>query len=151
MRSQVHTNIDVDRTVFSNFVLWLPRFFYYWTGVTPLILFVKRGEYGLAARMFAGMAYYASVLALVCWIVDWRFCVAYFVYPLCESASFLGAIAYLWHGFVEPSDPTNQYINSITILDGKDNIFNEDYHVVHHHAPQVNCGMRCGVRREWAR
>lgn len=31
-----------------------------------------------------------------------------------------------------PSDPSNHYVNSVTILDGHDNIWNEDYHVVHH-------------------
>ena len=39
------------------------------------------------------------------------------------------------HAFVDPKDPTNQYVNSVTILDGMDNIWNEDYHVVHHHSP----------------
>lgn len=47
-------------------------------------------------------------------------------------------IAYLWHSFVEPDDPTNQYINSITIVNGFDNVWNEDYHVVHHHAVGVH-------------
>lgn len=134
----VHTNLDFDRTIFSNYVTWLPRFFLYWTGITPLIIFVKRRELGLAFSLSMGMIYYWLVLYSVWCYVDLVFCLAYFVYPLCESAAFLGAIAYLWHGFVDPSDPSNQYINSITIVNGKDNIFNEDYHVVHHHAPSVH-------------
>ena len=63
---------------------------------------------------------------------------AYMLYPFLESASFLGMIAYLWHAFSEESDPTNQYINCITIVRGGNNVWNEDYHVVHHHEPNVH-------------
>ena len=39
-----------------------------------------------------------------------------------QAMTFLGSIAYLWHGFVDPADPSNQYINSMTIIDGLDNV-----------------------------
>jgi hypothetical protein len=45
---------------------------------------------------------------------------------------------YLWHAFSEEADPTNQYINSITIVRGGNNVWNEDYQVVHHHEPNVH-------------
>lgn len=48
------------------------------------------------------------------------------------------AISYLWHAFVEESDPGNQYVNSVTILGGHYNVWNEDFHVVHHHAPNTH-------------
>jgi fatty acid desaturase len=135
----VHTNIDVDRTYFPNYILWLPRFFYYWTGVSPLAIFLKRAEHVFALRILAGQLWWLGFVALTRYATGgWMFGVAYVVYPMAESIAFLGSMAYLWHGYVEPSDPTNQYINSITILDGQDNIFNEDYHVVHHHAPFVH-------------
>jgi len=134
----VHTNIDLDRTVFSSYVTYWPRFFYYWTGVSPMVLFLKRGEYGFAKVLGQGMTYYYCVGMLLCYKVGWQFAAAYWLYPLMESCTFLGMIAYLWHGFVEPSDPGNQYVNSITILNGGDNVWNEDYHVVHHHAVGVH-------------
>eukprot|EP00931_Biecheleriopsis_adriatica_P064127 TRINITY_DN38966_c0_g1_i1.p1 TRINITY_DN38966_c0_g1~~TRINITY_DN38966_c0_g1_i1.p1 ORF type:complete len:459 (-),score=64.86 TRINITY_DN38966_c0_g1_i1:69-1325(-) len=134
----VHTNIDVDRTQFSSYVLWLPRFLLYYSGVSSLALFLKRRDYNNARAVFYDQVYFLSVGALLTYMVDFKFCLVYFVYPFLESCSFLGLIAYLWHGFVEPDDPTNQYINSITILNGHDNVWNEDYHVVHHHAPHVH-------------
>lgn len=134
----VHTNIDLDRTVFSSYVLYWPRFFYYWTGVSPMVLFLKRGEYGLAKTLAQGMIYYYGTGALLAYYIGWQFALAYWLYPLLESLTFLGMIAYLWHSFVEPSDPGNQYVNSITILNGFDNIWEEDYHVVHHHAVGVH-------------
>ena len=89
------------------------------------MLFLKRGEYVFAKQIGAGMfVYYA--LGLMIWVkVDFTFFFFYWVYPLFEAISFLGIIAYLWHSFVDPDDDSNQYINSITILRGKDNIWNE--------------------------
>jgi len=63
---------------------------------------------------------------------------AYLIFPHCECFLFFSGISYLWHAFVDPKDPTNQYVNSVTILNGNDNIWNEDYHVVHHHSPNTH-------------
>uniref|UniRef100_A0A7S2EMX2 Fatty acid desaturase domain-containing protein n=1 Tax=Trieres chinensis TaxID=1514140 RepID=A0A7S2EMX2_TRICV len=134
----VHTNMDVDRTDPSSFVLWLPRFILYWTGVSPAVLFWKRGESALLRGLLCGMAYYYALGALVWRTTGTTFWLAYFVYPQLEAASFLGGIAYIWHAFSEESDPSNQYVNSITIVRGHDNIWNEDFHVVHHHEPNVH-------------
>lgn len=43
-----------------------------------------------------------------------------------EACVLLCAISYLWHAFVEESDPGNQYVNSVTILGGHYNVWNED-------------------------
>lgn len=134
----VHTNIDLDRTVFNSFILYLPRFFCYHTGISPLVLFLKRREYELAGKLLLGLLYYYGAGALLCCCTDWKFACAYWLYPLLESTSLLAMIAYIWHAFVEPTDPTNQYVNSVTILNGGDNVWNEDYHVVHHHAPHIH-------------
>eukprot|EP01091_Cochliopodium_minus_P020324 TRINITY_DN884_c1_g1_i1.p1 TRINITY_DN884_c1_g1~~TRINITY_DN884_c1_g1_i1.p1 ORF type:complete len:195 (-),score=58.75 TRINITY_DN884_c1_g1_i1:46-630(-) len=88
----------------------------------------------LAFRMAVGMVYYYSLIFLLAY-VDWKFCVLYVYFAQLECFLFFAAIAYLWHAFVDPNDPTNQYVNSVTILNGMDNIWNEDYHVVHHHSP----------------
>lgn len=134
----VTTNVDLDRTLKASYVLFLPRFLWYWTGLSPLVLFYKRKEFGFFFDLLRGCSFYYGMGALLCYLAGWQFFVAYFVFPLCESIAFLGAIGYLWHAFVEPTDTENQYVNSITILEGKDNIWNEDYHVVHHHAPSVH-------------
>ncbi|EDQ84463.1 uncharacterized protein MONBRDRAFT_39277 [Monosiga brevicollis MX1] len=63
---------------------------------------------------------------------DWKFGLFYVVYPFIESVIFFALISYLWHAWMDPNDPSNAYVNSVTILNGKDNIWNEDYHVVHH-------------------
>jgi len=133
----VHTNLDFDRTDPRSFLLFVPRFTLYWSGLSPLVLFVKRQEWELVRKLLYGMvAYYGLTIAMFCW--DPVFCAVYWLFPHVEATVILCAIAYLWHAFVEESDPGNQYVNSVTVLGGHDNIWNEDYHVVHHHAPNTH-------------
>mmetsp|Transcript_5676 Transcript_5676/g.5579 ORF Transcript_5676/g.5579 Transcript_5676/m.5579 type:complete len:150 (-) Transcript_5676:101-550(-) len=75
------------------------------------------------------------MLALL--MLDWRFAVAYWVYPHIEATTLLAAINYTWHAWVDPRDPDNDYITSITILDGHYNTFEADFHVVHHQHPTL--------------
>eukprot|EP00692_Jakoba_bahamiensis_P001163 EC684886.1.p2 GENE.EC684886.1~~EC684886.1.p2 ORF type:complete len:165 (+),score=53.15 EC684886.1:3-497(+) len=82
------------------------------------------------------LVYYAVIGAASYW--DFLFGFAYLIAPHLEDVVFFGGISYMWHCYVEPSDPLNQYINSVTILDGHDNIWNEDYHVVHHDSPATH-------------
>lgn len=133
----VHTNLDLDRTKFKSFLVYVPRFTLYWVGITPLALFLKRGERRVALQGLYGVAAYYGVTALLL-IWDPMFCVMYWIFPHLEAIVGLAAISYLWHAFVEESDSGNQYVNSMTILNGHDNIFNEDYHVVHHHHPSTH-------------
>ena len=130
----VHTNLDLDRTKPWSFVVYLPRFVLYWTGISPLIHFLYHREWKFARHMFQGMlAYYGGMAALCYW--NPVFGLAYCIFPNTEDFIFFGGISYMWHCFLEPTDPFNQYVNSVTILKGKDNIWNEDFHVVHHHSP----------------
>jgi len=72
-----------------------------------------------------------------------------------EAIVILSAISYLWHAFMAvpesslsqgvdgaydelPSDVASRFVNSMTILDGHDNVFNEDFHFIHHHFPEVH-------------
>mmetsp|Transcript_81207 Transcript_81207/g.143199 ORF Transcript_81207/g.143199 Transcript_81207/m.143199 type:complete len:435 (-) Transcript_81207:115-1419(-) len=133
----VHTNLDLDRTKLSSFFIYVPRFTLYWMGLSPFALFVKRKEWQLVAQLSYGMvAYYLVTGIMFCW--NPTFCLTYWIFAHAEGIIFLCAISYLWHAFVEESDPGNQYVNSVTILEGHDNIFNEDYHVVHHHSPSTH-------------
>jgi hypothetical protein len=97
-------------------------------------IFTRR-IYTITTIALCGMMYYYTWSGLVWYkCVEFRFILHTHSIPFLESASFLGMIAYyLWHAFSEEADPTNQYINSITIVLGGNNVWNEDYHVVHHH------------------
>lgn len=119
------------------FFIYVPRFSLYWTGVSPVALLAKRNEWRLVRQLLYGMmTYYGVTLILFMW--NPVFCMVYWIFTHLEGMILLCAISYLWHAFVEESDPGNQYVNSVTILDGHDNTFNEDYHVVHHHSPSTH-------------
>jgi len=107
-------------------------------GISPLHFFVKMKEWNLALQMFSGMAYHSALIILSAIYVHPIFSISYWVFPLMEDMIFFGGISYLWHAWVDPDEISNQYVNSVTILKGKDNIWNEDYHVVHHTSPSTH-------------
>jgi len=132
------TNCDLDRTNPASVMLYIPRFFLYWTSLAALWLFFHRKEWEFFWPCLYGVLYYVAWCTFIWKLAGTTFLICFVIYPLFESTAFLGSISYLWHVFIDPSDPTNQYVNSITILNGKDNIWNEDYHVVHHHACHIH-------------
>ena len=55
-----------------------------------------------------------------------------------ESGTGKSRLAQHIHQTCDPKDVNNPYVDSVTIVGGKDNIFNEDYHVVHHTKPMAH-------------
>lgn len=131
----VHTNLDLDRSRWQSFIYYLPRFALYWSGVSPAAKFAFRGQWEFFNKMVLGMAVYYSLWALSFKYLGIAFTIYYVMFPYIESVTFFGGISYLWHAWCEPEDINNPYIDSVTILEGQDNIFNEDFHVVHHTKP----------------
>lgn len=72
--------------------------------------------------------------------LDARFALAYMLYPVGENILLLAAVNWCWHAFEDPdpSKPHDDYVGSLTILDGPINVLNEDYHVVHHQYPNAH-------------
>lgn len=60
---------------------------------------------------------------------------AYVFFPFFEANILLAAVNWSWHAFIDPANPENEYVQSVTILDGCINVLNEDSHVVHHQTP----------------
>lgn len=127
----VHTCYDLDRSEPFSFLIYLPRFAAYWSGFSVAWYFLRRGEFKFAFSMILGMLYYGSILYFA-WRWAWDFTLVFLIFPHLESIVFFGAISYLWHSFLNEDDTNNEYVNSMTILRGHDNIFNEDFHVAHH-------------------
>jgi hypothetical protein len=55
--------------------------------------------------------------------------------PLLEQTILLAVVNWSWHAFLDPEDPANEFVASLTILEGRINVLEEDYHVVHHQYP----------------
>jgi len=127
----VHTCYDLDRSDPWSFLLYLPRFAAYWTGFSVFWHFMSRKEFRFAGRMLAGMVYFYGLVIFVGFYA-WDFALAFLLYPVLEAVVFFGAISYLWHSFLDGDNLDCEYVNSVTIIEGLDNIYNEDFHVVHH-------------------
>jgi len=134
----VHTNIDLDRTKSWSFIMYAPRFGGYWTGITPFFHFLVYGEYELAWRILKGMLLYYGVWVAAYYTMGFNYTFCYLIYPHLEAIVFFAAISYMWHLWIDPKDPCNPYINSVTIVHGHDNMWGEDYHAIHHHAVSVH-------------
>ena len=86
--------------------------------------------------VYGMLAYYGTITAVMIYIPLFGF--AYLLLPLLSSIIFLAAINYTWHAWTDPSEPKNIYKNSITVLNGHYNVYNEDFHVEHHKRPQTH-------------
>ncbi|KAF4731754.1 hypothetical protein FOZ62_023986 [Perkinsus olseni] len=128
--------MEFDRNHPRQFITYLGKFYLFWSGLSVAWHLHGRGERGLAWKQLKGtLAYYGIMLTLL--TINWRFALAYWVYPHLEAVTLLAAVNYTWHAWVDPKDPDNDYITSITILDGHYNVFEADYHVVHHQHPTL--------------
>jgi fatty acid desaturase len=88
-------------------------------------------------KMLRGMLLFYGFMAIVMYINFW-FGFAYLLLPHLSAIIFLAAINYTWHAWTDPTEPKNIYKNSITIINGQYNVYNEDYHVEHHKRPQTH-------------
>ena len=99
--------------------------------------FVRQRLWRQAEKMLLGMLAFYGLGALLL-ALDWRIALGYWFLPQWMTVLFLSAVAYTWHAFAEPGDPGNDYVSAVTFLEGHYNVFNEDYHVVHHQAPLLH-------------
>ena len=130
----VATNADKPRDSFANFIAYLPRWTFYSLNISSIAQFLREENYTVALKMLGGCVYWWS------WFAFWYnrdacFALGYVLYPVSENLMLLAAINWSWHGFMDPDDPENEYVGSITIFGGQFNVMNEDYHVVHHQYP----------------
>lgn len=86
-----HTNLDLDRSEPSSLLIYFPRFYLYWSGISCIHFFARKGMWSLARRMAAGFVYHHAVMAYFLYL-DWSFGLAYVVYPFIEVTIFLGIV-----------------------------------------------------------
>jgi hypothetical protein len=79
------------------------------------------------------LVYFTTVLLF--FKLHFWFAFAYVAFPHFEASNYLAGINFIWHAFAEPTKPGNEYIESVTIINGFYNVYNSDFHVVHHTNP----------------
>ena len=163
---------DLDRTKFSDLLLYQWRLFVYMAGFSSLWEFRRqRGMRPAIERAYAtlrrGMLIYwvympAAIVALLLATGSSMSSTLVFLFliyfqPLFAMSSFLALINLAQHAFLE-SDETGkliEYVAAVTILEGHDDSFGEDDHLAHHYFPAVThdklAALQSSQEREWAR
>ena len=133
----VTSTVYYDRSHASRFLIYMFEFALFWSGISVAAYHFRKGKMKEFGKMALGMLAFYGVIAAVMYINFW-FGVAYLVIPHLSCIFLLAAINYTWHAWTDPSEPKNIYKNSITLLEGQYNVYNEDYHVEHHKRPQTH-------------
>ncbi len=143
---------DIDRSSFSDFMLYLHRTFAYMIGWSSLRTFRKLGgrrEAEAFRQLLKGVVLYWLVVptvivgALVAAgsTLPSAFAFLFFIYlqPLFAMTFFIALLNVSFHGFLEFEEDGAHIpcINSTTIIEGQDDSFGEDDHMAHHYFMSV--------------
>jgi len=101
---------DKPRDNFVNFIAYLPRWASYALNISTTLQFIREGKYKTAFDCVLGSAYYAAWVWLMLRCFGTPFTVCFVVYPFCENIVLLACINWSWHAFVDPSDPSNEFV-----------------------------------------
>ena len=107
----------------------------YAVNISTIHQFASEGNWKVVYKVVLGSVWFLAWVFLIGMAIGWTFAVAYVAFPFFEAALLLAAVNWSWHAFLDPSNPENEYVQSVTILDGCINVLNEDSHVVHHQYP----------------
>ncbi len=145
---------DIDRTRLSDVMRYVWRFFLYTTGISG-VAELRRQEEGGGLRAVArgrrkliqGMATYwlfapTAILTLLVTTgssFSSSLVFLFFIYfqPFIAMTYFLTIINIGQHGFLEFNQEGRHvpHVTNVTILDGYDDSYGEDYHLLHHKSP----------------
>ena len=132
-KNDVLSTLEFDKTNFFDFVKYIDRFAFGWTNLPNIKYFYDKGQYRKCLKLVTSVIVYYGI-ALYLFTINWKFCVGHYLIPQWFCIIFLSAVSYMWHPFSDPE----LFVNTVTILDGQDNVFNEDYHVIHHLYPNLH-------------
>jgi len=128
----VYSTGAYPRDSFKQFLRYVYVWFLYALNISSIIKFAQEGKTERVWRSIGGTIYYFLGVRLAWKLVGPQFAIFYVLYPLVEGNILLSAVNYTWHSFIDPNDHDNDYVNSVTILDGLNFTLDEEYHVVHH-------------------
>jgi len=128
----VYSTGAYPRDSFVEFLRYVYVWFLYALNVSSIAKFYQEGKMDRVFRCIGGTVYYGIGVRIAWTAVCPEFAIFYVLYPLIEGNILLSAVNYTWHAFIDPNDHDNDYVNSVTILDGLNFTLDEEYHVVHH-------------------
>lgn len=140
---------DIDRSSWSDLMLYLHRVFLYMTGWSSLRAFrtqesgprmeqaYRKLQKGVALYWFVGPTLIVTGLVAAGSTLPSALAFLFFIYlqPLFAMSLFIALLNVSFHGFLEFEEDGAHIpcINSSTIIDGPDDSFGEDDHMAHHY------------------
>ncbi|MBL7963150.1 MAG: fatty acid desaturase [Flavobacteriales bacterium] len=110
------------------------------TGVYEMLVYLARkGRRKLWMGALFGELLYFLFCAAMC-LVDWKATLVVFILPLFIFRLIAMTGNWVQHTFIDPTDPGNDYKNSITCINVKFNkrCWNDGYHISHHIQPTLH-------------
>jgi len=135
--NDVYSTAGYRRDSVWNFMRYVPVWMMYASNMSSMWYFHVRKDSGRLQRTVFGTLYYVAFVFATQYMFGTTFALATIVYPFFEGNVLLAMVNYVWHMFLD-TDQDNHYVNSITIEDGEEFIFSEEYHVVHHATPGID-------------
>merc|ERR1712232_85786 len=120
----VVTTSDKPRDSFANWVAYLPRWFLYACNFSTILQFASEGNWKVVKKVTWGTVYSFVWVGICAKSLGWFFAIGVVVFPFFEAGLLLAAVNWSWHAFINPDDPEDEFVQSITILDGQINILN---------------------------
>jgi len=135
--NDVYSTAGYRRDSLWNFSRYLLVWMAYALNLSSAVYFHLRQDKKALYRTGLGTLYYIAFAALSAYVFGWTFMLATVIYPLIEGNTLLAVVNWTWHMFLD-EDQSNHFVNSLTIENGEEFIFSEEYHVVHHATPGID-------------
>ena len=116
-----------------NFMRYIFVWFMYASNISTVVQFVREGRNERALQVVGATAYYLAFVRLL-WAISPEWCVVSVLWAFVEGNLLLSVVNWVWHAFIDPAAPDNEFTNSTTIVNGEHFIFGEEFHVCHHQA-----------------
>jgi len=120
------------RDSFRGFMRYFLEFFF--LGIFQLTRYhwTRRRTRLFRMALVGELSWYAIIVGLC--VVNWQATLAVFIIPFLLCRFLMMAGNWVQHAFIDPRDPSNPYLNSITCINSRYNrrCFNDGYHIGHH-------------------
>ncbi len=120
---------------------WFRYFWvFFWQGASDLVqYFWSRGRKKLSRKVAIGEGVFI-LMAIGLSFVDFWATFMVFILPFLLSRIIMMMGNWTQHSFIDPSDPGNPFLNSITCINHKYNhkCWNDGYHISHHQRPHMH-------------
>lgn len=138
LRDDLSSTLRYQRDSFVHFLSYWGLFF---TLGAPRLFWYLRNtkKFKLLWRSVLGEVFYFAALGVLAWWKPFATIVV-FVIPLAAARFLMLAGNWAQHAFIDPKDPSDPLLNSITCIDTRynDRCFNDGYHALHHVKPAMH-------------